>query len=203
MTEQISVFSILPQNNEDIEYEKLRIEALKSKRIRYKNSKYTKFYEEDTHFDGSQTDSINTWGNMNRLYIELANMFPYPLAFDTERQKNIVQEDDNTFYIDTGMIRTYKICYQKGKYKHRGDDGIIREYDGEEFNYNYAEVIGTEDFGINERLFIHSELINYLYEGYKIQELNIWLENFVNLFKQGWTAELLIVLLLNLRCKNA
>lgn len=199
----MSVFSILPQKDEDIKYEKLRIEALKSKRIRYKNATYTKYYEEDKHADGSKTDSINTWGNMNRLYVILANMFPYPLAFETEKLNNVKQKDEDTFYIDTGMIRTYKVCYHKGKYKHRGDDGITKEYDGEEFFYNYAEVIGTEDLGIDERLFIHSELINYLDDGYSIEQLNNWLENLVNMFKHGWTVELLIVLLLNLRCDDA
>ena len=202
MTEQISIFNILPKGD-SVKYEKLRIEALKSKRKRYKNSTYTKFYEEDIHADGSQTDSINTWGKMNRLYSELANRFPYPLAFETERLKEVQQEDKDTFYIDTGMIRTYKIEYHKGKYTHKGDDGITKEYDGEEFFYNYAEVIGTEDLGVNERLFIHSELINYLDKGYKIEKLNMWLESLVNMFKQGWSAELLIVLLLNLRCDYA
>lgn len=202
MAEQVSLFSILSEQN-TVDYEKLRLEALKSKRIRYKNSTYTKHYEEDTHADGSQTDSISTWGNMNRIYTELANRFPYPLAFETERQKEIKQIDENTFCIDTGMIRTYKINYYKEKYTHKGDDRITKEYKGEEFFYNYAEIIGTEDFSIDERLFIHSELIKYLDEGYTIEKLNMWLENLVNMFKQGWTAELLILFLLNLRCNYA
>lgn len=201
MTEQISVFSILSDNENTAEYEKLRLEAIKSKRIRYKYSTYTKFYEEDKYSDGSQTDSIKKWGNMNRFYIELANRFPFPLAL--ENQCNVIQEDEDTFYIETGMIRTYKVCYHKEKYTHKGDDGIFKEYTGEEFFYNYAEIIGTEDFGINERLFIHFELINYLDEGYKIEKLNIWLESLVNMFQQGWTAELLIIFLLNLRCGDA
>lgn len=199
MTEQVSLFSILPNADN---YEQLRRQALKSKRIRYKNATYTKHYEEDTHTDGSQTDSINTWGSMNRIYTELANRFPYPLAFETDRQKDIKQLDENTYCIDTGMIRTYKVCYQKGKYTHKGDDGITKEYDGEEFFYNYAEVIGTEDLGIQERLFIHSELINYLDEGYTIEKLNMWLDSLVNMFKQGWTASLYITLLLNMRCDD-
>lgn len=201
MTEQISIFNILPESGQ-IEYEKLRIEALKAKRKRYKNPTKIKVYEEDKHSDGSQTDAINTWGKMNKLYSELANRFPYPLAFETEKLKDIKQEDDDTFYIDTGMIRTYKMCYHKEKFTHKGDDGVIKEYDGEEFTYNYSEIIGTEDLGIRERLFIHSELISFLDDGYKIEKLNIWLENIVNMFKQGWTAELLIFFLLNLRCAD-
>lgn len=200
MTEQISIFSVLSQEDNSAEYEKLRKEALKAKRIRYKKSTYTKFYKEDKHANGVLSKDLEKWGNMNRLYIELANRFPYPTVF--EQNPNIVQESKDTFYIDTGMVRTYKACYHREKYKHRGDDGIIKEYDGEEFFYNYAEIIGTEDLGINERLFIHSELINYLDDGYKIEKLNMWLDNLVNMFKQGWTAELLIILLLNMRTKN-
>ena len=196
MTEQVSIFSILSEDKNAAEYEKLRKKALKSKRIRYKNPTYTKTYEEDKHQDGFQARDYESWGNMNRLYIELANHFPYPTAF--EQRENIIQEDEDTSYVESGMVRTYKVCYHRGKYKHRGDDGIIKEYDGEEFFYNYAEIIGTEDLGINERLFIHSELIYYLDEGYRIEKLNMWLENLVNMFKQGWTADLLIILLLNM-----
>lgn len=198
MTEQVSIFSILSEDKNAAEYEKLRKEALKAKRIRYKNSTYTKTYEEDKHADGVLSKDYEKWGNMNRLYIELANRFPYPTEF--EQNPNIVQEDKDTFYIDTGMVRTYKVCYRREKYKHRGDDGIIKEYKGEEFFYNYAEIIGTEDLGINERLFIHSELIYYLDKGYRIEKLNMWLENLVNMFKQGWTAELLLIFLLSMRC---
>lgn len=197
MTEQISIFDVFSDSKE---YEKMRIEALKSKRKRYKNPTYIKFYKEDVYINGSQTDSEEKWGNMNRLYIELANYFPYPLAFS--QCKDITYEDENTSYIETGIIRTYKICYQKGKYKYKGDDGILREYDGEEFFNNYAEIIGTEDLEINERLFIHYWLIEYLNQGYQIEKLNWWLENLLNMFQQGWTAELLIVLLLNLRVNN-
>ena len=196
MTGQVSIFSVLSQEDNIAEYEKLRIEAIKSKRKRYKNSTYTKVYEEDKHSNGIQTKDYELWGNMNRLYIELANRFPYPTAF--EQREDIIQEDNDTSYVEYGMVRTYKVCYHREKYKHRGDNGIIKEYDGEEFFYNYAEVIGTEDLGINERLFIHSELINYLDEGYQIDELNMWLETLVNMFKQGWTAGLLITYLL--RC---
>jgi hypothetical protein len=175
-------------------YEKLRIEALKSKRKRFKHPTFTKFYKEDVHKDGSHTDSEEKWGTMNRLYVELANRFPFPLSFS--KCENIIKVDDDTSYVETGMIRTCKICYHKGKYKHKGDDGKIKEYEGEEFFYNYAEVIGTEDLGINERLFIHYWLIEYLDEGYPITKLNMWIENLVNLFKQGWTAELYIIFLL-------
>ena len=199
--EQVSIFSVLFNDDKTIaEYEKLRIEALKSKRKRYKNPTYTKTYEEDTHTNGVQTKDYELWGKMNRLYIELANRFPYPTAF--EQREDIIQEDDDTTYIETGMVRTYKVCYHREKYKHRGDDGITKEYDGEEFYNIYAEIIGAEDLGINERLFIHSELINYLDEGYTIEKLNIWIENLVNMFKQGWTTELLIIFLLNLRINN-
>lgn len=194
---QVSLFG-----SDDLKaYEKLRIEALKSKRKRFKHPTFTKFYKEDVHKDGSHTDSEEKWGTMNRLYIELANRFRYPTAFE-QNDYNIIQQDKDTSYIETGVVRTYKACYHKEKYKHRGDDGIIKEFEGEDFFYNYAEVIGTEDLGINERLFIHYWLIEYLDEGYPITKLNMWLENLVNLFKQGWTAELYIIFLLTRGAKQ-
>ena len=193
---QVSLFG-----SDDLKaFEKLRIEALKSKRKRFKHPTFTKFYKEDVHKDGSHTDSEEKWGTMNRLYVELANRFPFPLSFS--KCENIIKVDDDTSYVETGMIRTCKICYHKEKYKHKGDDGKIKEYKGEEFFYNYAEVIGTEDLGINERLFIHYWLIEYLDEGYPITKLNMWLENLVNLFKQGWTAELYIIFLLTRGAKQ-
>ena len=196
MAEQISIFSSLSEDDNSAKYEELRKQALKSKRIRYKNPTYTKYYEEDKHTDGRTSKDHEKWGTMNQLYIELANRFRYPTAFEQNdyNDYNITQQDKDTSYIETGMVRTYEVCYHKEKYKHRGDDGIIKEYDGEEFFYYYAEIIGTEDFGINERLFIHSELIYYLDEGYKIEKLNMWLENLVNMFEQGWTAELLLIM---------
>ena len=191
--EQISIFSDLSEDDNSAKYEELRKQALKSKRIRYKNPTYTKYYEEDKHTDGRTSKDYETWGSMNRLYIELANRFRYPTAFE-QNDYNIIQQDKDTSYIETGMVRTYKVCYHKEKYKHRGDDGIIKEFEGEDFFYNYAEIIGTEDLGINERLFIHYWLIEYLDEGYPITKLNMWLENLVNLFVQGWTAELLLIM---------
>lgn len=190
MIEQISIFENLSGGYSE-KLEKLRLEALKSKRKRYKNPTYVKHYKEDTHTDGTRTDAEEKWGRMNRIYTELANRFPYPLAF--ENCKDIIQVDEDTSYVEFGMVRTYKVCYHRGKYNHRGDDGKIKTYEGEEFFYNYAEVIGTEDLGINERLVIHSWLIDCLDDGYTIEKLNMWLEELVNMFKQGWTAELLII----------
>lgn len=204
MSEQISIFS--NPSDEDSEmyevYEKMRLEAIKSKRIRFKNPTYTKFYKEDKHIDGSETKTAEKYGEMNRLYTELSNRFPFPLHYE-ENYKEINSFDNGTFYIDTGIIRTYKLHYTKEKYTHKGDDGIVKEYKGEEFDLYFAEIIGTEDFGINERLFIHSELIRYLDEGYKIEKLNMWLDELINFFSSGWSAELLIVLLLNKRCGDA
>lgn len=196
MSQQVSLFET------NTEMEKLRKEALKSKRSRFKNPTYVKFYKEDTHTDGSSTDSIIKYGRMNQLYSQLANYFPFPLAFEKERYSQVVSMDDDGWYIDTGIVRTYKIAYKKEKYTHRGDDGVIREYEGEEFFLNFAEIIGSEDFGINERLFLHEELIKCLEEGYPIEKLNMWIDELINMMLNGFTAELLIVLLLNLRCKD-
>lgn len=195
--EQVSLFG-----SDDLKaYEKLRLEAIKSKRIRFKNPTYTKFYKEDKHTDGTVTDSIDKWGKMNRLYIELANMFPFPTRFDNDYHLAIDCGDD-TYYIDTGIIRTYKIGYQKEKYTHKGDDGVVKTYQGEEFYCNFAEVIGTEDLGINERLFIHSELMYYLDEGYRLKDLTMWLDELVNWFDNGWNAELLLIMFITRGFKN-
>lgn len=199
MSEQVSLFINL-NNEQKKELEKLRIEAMKAKRLRFKNPTYIKYYKEDTHTDGSTTEALIKYSRMNQLYIQLANYFRFPTKFEN---KKTIPIGDDTYCIDTGIIRTYQVNYTKEKYTHKGDDGVIKTYKGEEFFLNFAEVKGTEDLGINERLFVHEELMRCIEDGYTIEKLNMWLEELVCLMQNGFTAELLIILLLNLRFKDA
>lgn len=172
--------------------------GIKKKRVHYKNTTYTKFYKNDV-IQGNDIKVKNdnaTWGKMNQLYQILANYFPYPLF-----QGNKQYSDTN--FIDNGIIRTYKTQYKKENYLYRGDDGITRLYKGQDFEVREAEIIGTEDLGINERLFLHETLIEYLDMGYKIEQLSMWIEEMINWFLQGVTVEQFILFLLILNGINA
>lgn len=178
------------------------------KRVHYKKPTYNKSYKNDVIHSQTLTtnskplpnergnttikDDNLTWGRMKELYQILANYFPYPIL--------CAGVDE---YVDTGIIRTYKSEYVAEKYLYQGDDGITRIYKGQEFTIWEAEIIGTEDLGINERLFVHELLIEYLDKGYQIEQLNMWISEIVNWFLQGFTAEnMTIFLLLLAKCPN-
>jgi len=193
------------------------------KRVHYKKPTYNKSYKNDVIHSQTLTtnskplpnergnttikDDNLTWGRMKELYQILANYFPYPILQPiktlTPHPNPLPEERENTLYIDTGIIRTYKSEYVAEKYLYQGDDGITRIYKGQEFTIWEAEIIGTEDLGINERLFVHELLIEYLDKGYQIEQLNMWISEIVNWFLQGFTAEnMTIFLLLLAKCPN-
>jgi hypothetical protein len=72
-------------------------------------------------------------------------------------------------------------------------------YKGQEFRVIEAEIIGSEDLNIQERLYLHETLLELLEEGYRIEQLNWYIESLVNLFKQGWTANLLVLAMLQMK----
>ncbi len=129
-------------------------QSLKISRIRYKNTTYTKTYENDLIDGEIVNDDPALWGEMKKIYLEIANYFvdkiPFgstETIFDFDSIRVWKQEYTNKIYV-----------YQGSKYKEVPDKFIE------------AELIGTENLPVAERLKIHQELLRHLQQKREIQE---------------------------------
>lgn len=159
---------------------------LSRKRIHYTTPTYTKTYENYQDAEGNIFDDEGTWGRMNQTYSILGNNF-FPILMSLEDTK------------DFGIIRSRTMRYFAEKYEYKdlmNPRSEWRTYTGQEFEYKQAEIIGSENLGIEERLFLHESLLEYLEEGYRIEQLNGWIESLLNLCLQGFSARTIILALL-------
>ena len=165
---------------------------VKNKRVHYKNTTYTKYYKEDVIDGKIQNNQTFQQGRMRQLYTRLANFFP---IFFSGVQPSFIEEDYKAY--DFGIVRVWDNVYLPETYTHQG-----AIYKGQEFRVIEAEIIGSEDLNIQERLYLHETLLELLEEGYRIEQLNWYIESLVNLFKQGWTANLLVLAMIMEGAKN-
>lgn len=164
---------------------------VKKKRVHYSTPTYKKDYGKDA-VDGKL--DMDTWGRMEELYKRLANFFPIFLQGSLLShlcKGELVRDDEEQTVFDFGMVRSWKNKYYEEAYTYRG-----QIFKGQEFEDVGAEIKGTEDLNIQERLFIHEELLDALEEGYEIEQLNQWLEEMVNYFQHGATASSYCIALL-------
>ena len=173
------------------EYDKMA-RKVKNKRVHYKNTTYTKVYKNDVIDGKIQHNDIFLWGRMRELNKRLSNFFP---IFFNGVSPCVEGEDYKVF--DFGMVRVWENIYRAEMYTYRG-----AIYKGQEFKTLEAEIIGTEDLNIQERLYIHETVLELLEEGYNIDQLNWYIESLVNLFKQGWTANLYVLAMIMEGAKN-
>lgn len=172
---QISIFSCV--EDPSLDEAKKAYKALPKKRIHNKIPTYTKIYTNYVDIDGNIFDDIGTWGKMSEIYSRLANIFP------------LINTHCNC--IDFGIVRSSRVHYTPETYKYKG---VF--YKGQEFTVRQAEIIGSELLGIEERLFLHSELLEALENGYQIEQCNGWIEGLLNLMLQGYSARIIIVALI-------
>lgn len=124
------------------------VDAPKSKRVHYKNPK-RKVYK-DLIKDGEFiTDDMALWGKMKSVYAALANYFPPPLF----------SLSDSEFF-DCGCVRVWKSLYTAEIYEHSGTT-----FNGQNFTVLEAEIIGSENLPVQERLFLHELLLDRLRSG--------------------------------------
>lgn len=169
----------------------LMARKVKNKRVHYKTTTYTKFYKEDIAFGKTYNNTL-IWGRMRDLHSRLTNFFP---IFFNGVEPTEVGEDYK--YYDFGVVRVWDNSYLPESYTHQG-----AIYKGQEFRVLEAEIIGSEDLNIQERLYLHETLLELLECGYRIEQLNWYLESLVNLFKQGWTANLYVLAMIMEGAKN-
>ena len=162
---------------------------VKHKRVHYKTTTYTKVYKNDVIDGKIQHNDIFLWGRMRELHKRLANFFP---IFFSNIEPSITSEDYKAY--DFGIVRVWDNVYLPETYTHKG-----AIYKGQEFRVIEAEITGSEDLNIQERIYLHETLLELLEEGYRIEQLNWYIESLVNLFKQGWTANLLVLAMLQMK----
>ena len=165
---------------------------VKHKRIHYKTPTYTKIYSNDVIDGKVLNNDLYLWGRMKELHARLSNFFP--IFFNGVEP---TEQGENYRYFDFGMVRVWDNTYTSETYTYRGDI-----YKGQDFKVLEAEIIGTEDLNIQERLYIHETVLEMLEEGYNIDQLNWYIESLVNLFKQGWTANLYVLAMIMEGAKN-
>jgi hypothetical protein len=165
---------------------------VKYKRVHYKTTTYTKVYKNDVIDGKIHNNDIYLWGRMRELHKRLANFFP---IFFSNVEPSIIEEDYKVY--DFGIVRVWDNVYLPETYTHQG-----AIYKGQEFRVIEAEIIGSEDLNIQERLYLHETLLELLEDGYNINQLNWYIESLVNLFKQGWTANLLVLAMIMEGAKN-
>lgn len=124
----------------------------KGKRVHYKVPTYTKSYSNDVHQDGTIKDD-SVWTQIHQTYKALANYCPFPMF---EEQKESYEFEG---------LRIWTDIYTRGRYEYYG-----QTFEGQEFSERFAEIMGTERFGVEERLKVHTELLAFLRNGMELEK---------------------------------
>lgn len=172
-------------------------QKVKGKRIHYKHTKNHKNYENDKIEGKVIIDDLDNYERLTACYQQLANLYPVfaqTSLFAGNNQGVLFYEDDEVVAYDYGLIRTWVNKYYKEYYWYQG-----KRYLGQEFEARTAEIIGSEDFNIQEKLYLHERLINFLEQGYTLEQVSWDIESLINLFEQGWTANLLVLAMLQMK----
>lgn len=118
------------------------------KRVHYEVPTYTKTYTNDVHIDGTIKDD-SVWFQMHETYKIIARYFPEPIM--GQKVKEVFIEDG---------LRIWTDIYTRGRYEYYG-----QVFEGQEFSERFAEIIGSERLGVEERLKVHTELLAFLRKG--------------------------------------
>lgn len=172
-------------------------QKVKGKRVHYGDTKKHKNYENDKIDGQVVVNDIDNYERLTACYQQLANLYPVfaqTSLFANNNQGALFYEDEEVVAYDYGLIRTWLNKYYKEYYWYQG-----KIYLGQEFEARTAEIIGSEDFNIQEKLYLHERLINFLEQGYTLEQVSWDIESLINLFEQGWTANLLVLAMLQMK----
>lgn len=147
---------------------------LKKKRIHYKTPTYTKFYKNDIQTDGTINNDLCTWGKIKEIYTKIACFFPILFPKEIKEYYDFLGVNPNV------KIRVWVTRYQKDTYTYKG-----QIYTGQEFIVTEAEIIGTEDLSIEERLYLHELLLERL-ENHDTEPTK-GIDNMIERLKRGET----------------
>ena len=112
---------------------------------------------------------IDPYLELSQILSQLANYFPIPICNNSA--KEIYQYQHIRFWFSKHECEEYE--YDK------------EVFNGESFNIVEAELIGTEDLSIDERLFLHKKLLEFVNKGLNIQVAAEKLQPLIIQFKNG------------------
>ena len=97
----------------------------------------------------------NKWEYMRGLYKQLANFLDVPYFFN----------EDKVFLFSYNRIKARCLYDDGSAYEYEG-----KTYEGEVIKIREAEIVGTENYDIDTRISLHQELINYLEDGFNLDD---------------------------------
>lgn len=130
----------------------------------YTNRKFRGHYKEKE----KKPEKLNPYAQLAQLYSQVANYLPIPIM------------TSNQEVFDYGLLTLWYSHYTFDKYSYQGE-----EFNGEDFKVIQAELKGTEDLFINERIFLHKKLLEIIHSGIHINEAAKLLQPLILKFKSG------------------
>lgn len=100
---------------------------------------------------------LTHWEKMQEIYTQLANYCPLPL-FGNEKE-----------ITDIHGLRLWCLNYTAERYEYLNDSNITEICKGEDFKVIEAEIIGTESWYLEDRIFIHEKLLNEIRSGLNVK----------------------------------
>lgn len=153
MVVQMNELNLFSNNPEFAEYDKMIKDANKNKRGHYQK-----------HF---KPIIYNPYTEIKDLYRKLANFLPLPL-FQTETE--VFHYSGVTAWYTTYTDEEYEYIDAKFEDEKNGT------YQGDNFKVVEAEIDGTENFYVEDRIELHKELISYLSQGITLENAIIMLQ---------------------------
>ncbi|MCM1340008.1 MAG: hypothetical protein NC191_10090 [Muribaculaceae bacterium] len=127
---------------------------------------------------------LNPWEIMARCYRELSNYCPLPI-FNNE-----------TTTIENDGLRLWHTVYNNGSYVYYNE--ICQ---GEDFKIVEAEIIGTELMPIEWRLFLHLSLLDFLKEGFKLNDTMPYIHSLMKWYEKGFQLKDLFLYMWTMNCE--
>lgn len=124
------------------------------KRVHYEIPTYTKEYENDVYEDGTVKDD-SVWTKMHQTYKALS----YWVWSD-----EVMPDYEPAEFVVSG-VKVWNDRHLPKRY-----DYYNQTFIGQKFQERFAEIIGTERLGIEERLRVHEELLTFLRNGMELEE---------------------------------
>lgn len=113
-------------------------------------------------------EKLNPYAQLAQLYSQVASYLPIPILTTSQE------------IFDYDLLTLWYCHYSYDKYSYQGE-----EFYGEDFKVIQAELKGTEDLYINERIFLHKKLLELVHKGKGIYEAAKLLQPLILKFKSG------------------
>ncbi len=127
---------------------------------------------------------INPWEEMSKCYRELGNYCTVPL-FNTESS-----------VLENNGLKLWCEVYASGPYSYFGE-----KCQGEDFKIIEAEIIGTESMPIEWRLFLHSTLLDFLKDGFRLDDIMPHIHELMECYKKRLMLKDLFIYLWTMDCE--